>query len=100
MDLARFICRCTFGVPGWGAVVGALTRRIAVMLSILVFAAAVFAGESGARPAIAKDGLQKSACSAADFVQKHEGTRREVMEDHRGLEHLHHERGFAAGNVV
>lgn len=31
------------------------------MLSILVFAAAVFAGESGARPAIAKDGLQKSA---------------------------------------
>ena len=38
--------------------------------------------------------------SAADLVKQHQRAGREVVEDHRSLEHLHHERGFAAGNVV
>ena len=38
--------------------------------------------------------------SATNLVKKHQRTRRKVMEDHRSLEHLHHECGFATGNIV
>ena len=38
--------------------------------------------------------------ASSDLVEKHEGTRRNVVEDHRGLEHLHHEGRLSAGNVV
>ena len=38
--------------------------------------------------------------SPADLVQEHQGPGAQVVEDHRCLEHLDHERGFSAGNVV
>ena len=38
--------------------------------------------------------------SSAYLVQKHQRTRRDVMQDHRSLQHLHHECGFSAGDVV
>ena len=36
----------------------------------------------------------------ADLVQQHQRTGGEVVEDHRRLQHLHHEGGLAAGDVV
>ena len=38
--------------------------------------------------------------AAADFIEQHERAGGEVVHDHRGLQHLHHEGGFAAGDVV
>ena len=38
--------------------------------------------------------------SAAYLIQKDEGAGGEVVQNHRGLEHLDHEGGFASGNVV
>ena len=38
--------------------------------------------------------------SASDLVQKHQRTGREVVQDHGCLEHLDHECGLSAGDVV
>ena len=39
-------------------------------------------------------------CSAAYLVQKHQRPGAEVVKYHCRFQHLHHERGFSAGNVV
>ena len=39
-------------------------------------------------------------CSSSDLVQKHERTGRQIVQDHRRLEHLDHEGRLAAGYVI
>ena len=39
-------------------------------------------------------------CSPADFIQEDQRTFREIVQDHRSLEHLDHEGGLSAGDIV
>ena len=41
-----------------------------------------------------------SGGAAAYLVEQHQRARREVVHNHRSLQHFHHEGGFAAGDVV
>ena len=40
------------------------------------------------------------AGAPSQFVEEHEGARRHIVEDIRSLGHLHHESGFAEGDIV
>ena len=38
--------------------------------------------------------------SATNLVQQHQRAVGQVVQDHRGFQHLHHEGGFSAGNII